>query len=363
MKLNDAAQLESIWEKAREVQSFNTKILLKVQDVPETQVELNDFRAALKNMIKSHNLDGIDFHVTWHHSINSTVALIDFLKTSFGYHFIIVISPHITALQGRDEDSRYNYEYLEMLRGDQIAWYSLNTYSPICQQTAVNALDMREYEDIINRGWPMQKIILGIDASIDHWDGFVFPTTLNLFLAAIRMRDVACFMGVSFWICMKCSHNAERSGEWMTSVNGIIPKCFKNPFETSAERYNAVFGMQTKTKPHGRGTEMFTMLEMIGLEPKKSEIRRMELVSARDHSFEERAVPPLSDIMPMHLKDYPLFSKKLKYISSSLIDKGSAAVANRVHSEAETEAKSPDEALMLSEFGTSSEAIETTDFN
>ena len=61
--------------------------------------EFEAYYVPLRDMIRRHNLDGLDLDVEEPMSLNGIIRLIDRLKTDFGPEFLITLAPVATALR------------------------------------------------------------------------------------------------------------------------------------------------------------------------------------------------------------------------------------------------------------------------
>lgn len=85
----------------------------------------------LHNLIRRHNLNGLDLDIEEETTLPDTLRLIDRLRADFGPEFIITLAPVATALlPGSPHLSgpAFDYRMLETLRGHEIAWYNTQFY-------------------------------------------------------------------------------------------------------------------------------------------------------------------------------------------------------------------------------------------
>ena len=69
------------------------------QRLDRSDVEFEAYYVPLRDMIRRHNLDGLDLDVEEPMSLNGIVRLIDRLRTDFGAEFLITLAPVATALR------------------------------------------------------------------------------------------------------------------------------------------------------------------------------------------------------------------------------------------------------------------------
>lgn len=83
-----------------------------------------EYYVPLRDMIRKLGLDGLDLDVEEKMSLGGIIRLIDRLKDDFGKDFLITLAPVATALWGERHLSGFDYEALEVMKGDSIAWYN-----------------------------------------------------------------------------------------------------------------------------------------------------------------------------------------------------------------------------------------------
>ncbi|KAI1258431.1 glycoside hydrolase family 18 protein [Xylariaceae sp. FL1019] len=148
----------------------------------------------LYEVIRDRGLDGLDLDVEEHMSLGGIVRLIDRLRADFGPKFIITLAPVAAALlDPRRNLSGFDYEALEVMRGDQIAWYNAQFY---CNWG--DASNPIMYEMCIRRGWSPAKVVVGLVTSPDNGSGFVPFEIIGPNLILLRRRFPS-FAGVMGW--------------------------------------------------------------------------------------------------------------------------------------------------------------------
>lgn len=166
-----------------------------------TRLDLDDakfeeYYLPLRDLIRDRGLDGLDLDVEEHMSLNGIIRLIDRLKSDFGTSFSITLAPVAAALMSdnpRHNLSGFSYEALEVMRGSQIEWYNAQFY---CGWG-----DMRKpdgYDILVARGWPPQKVVVGLVTNPDNGSGWVPFDVLGGVLTTLKMRYPT-FGGVMGW--------------------------------------------------------------------------------------------------------------------------------------------------------------------
>lgn len=172
----------------------------------------------LRDMIKKHNLNGLDLDVEEEMSLSGMIRLIDRLRSDFGQDFIITLAPVATALlPGQPHLSGFDYQQLERERGHEIAWYNAQFY---CGWG--DASTTLWYDAIIASGWRPEKVILGLITNPALGAGHVDLPQMNNVLAILRAKYPS-FGGVMGWEYFTAlpGHQA-RPWEWAANMAQTI---------------------------------------------------------------------------------------------------------------------------------------------
>ncbi|KAJ1329298.1 Glycosyl hydrolases family 18 [Microdochium nivale] len=173
----------------------------------------------LHALITERSLDGLDLDVEEHMSLAGIIRLIDRLRADFGPSFLITLAPVAAALlDSRRNLSGFDYEALEVMRGSQIAWYNAQFY---CGWGDASTPVM--YNMCLARGWPADKIVMGLVTTPANGAGWVPFEILGPNLQLIK-QSVPSFGGVMGWEYFNSKPgDAARPWEWaerMTSYLG-----------------------------------------------------------------------------------------------------------------------------------------------
>ncbi|KAI9898590.1 hypothetical protein N3K66_006950 [Trichothecium roseum] len=148
----------------------------------------------VRDMIRKRGLDGLDLDVEEEMSLGGVIRLIDRLRADFGPGFIITLAPVATALLDVTKNlSGFDYEALEVMRGKDIAWYNTQFY---CGWGDCSTPFM--YDLIASRGWPPEKVVVGLVTNPANGNGFVPWQPLGAVLTVLRGR-YGNFGGVMGW--------------------------------------------------------------------------------------------------------------------------------------------------------------------
>ncbi len=166
-----------------------------------TRLDLDDrtfelYYVPLRNLIRERGLDGLDLDVEEPMTLAGIIRLIDRLKADFGDGFIITLAPVAAALlSDRPEHnlSGFSYEALEVMRGNSIAWYNTQFYCGWGDLSKTDGFDF-----MVARGYPANKLVIGMVTNPGHGSGFVPFEMLQEVLITLKSRYPG-FGGVMGW--------------------------------------------------------------------------------------------------------------------------------------------------------------------
>lgn len=206
LTLNDHAPSDprytTMWAEMRIAQASDIKVLGMLggaakgsyMRLDQDQTTFEKYYGPLYDLIKERDLNGLDLDVEEEMSLGGIVRLIDRLRADFGPDFIITLAPVAAALLDPTRNlSGFDYEALEVMRGKQIAWYNTQFY---CGWGDASKPVM--YEMCIARGWPPEKVVVGLVTTPENGPGFVPFETLGPTLALLH-RQFPKFGGVMGW--------------------------------------------------------------------------------------------------------------------------------------------------------------------
>lgn len=148
----------------------------------------------LHDMIATYNLQGLDLDVEESMSLDGVIRLVDRLHADFGDDFVITLSPVASALQeGGGNLSGFNYFELEERRGDSISFYNAQFYSGFASATSTS-----DYEDIVDSGFPPEKVVMGLLTNSANGYGFVELNTTGSVIRELAAKYDD-FGGVAGW--------------------------------------------------------------------------------------------------------------------------------------------------------------------
>lgn len=172
----------------------------------------------LAELVRERGLDGLDLDVEEPMSLGGIVRLIDRLRADFGPDFLITLAPVAAALLDPEKNlSGFDYEQLEVLRGRDIAWYNTQFYCGWgdCSNTLM-------YEMMLAKGWPVEKIVIGLVTNPENGNGWVPWEILANVLVALAIRYPR-FGGVMGWEYFNSLPGGkERPWEWAQTMTALL---------------------------------------------------------------------------------------------------------------------------------------------
>lgn len=226
-------RFQGLWAETRVLQASGVKVLGMLGgaakgsyarlDGPEAQFER--YYAPLRTMIRNRALDGLDLDVEEEMSLAGVIRLIDRLRADFGPAFTITMAPVAAALLDPQANlSGFDYEALEVMRGREIAWYNAQFY---CGWGDCTSPLM--YDAIVRRGWPADKVVLGLVTNPANGSGFVPMVPVSAVLAELLTRYPN-FAGVMGWEYFNSMPGGRaRPWEWAARMTGVLRRHLLKP--------------------------------------------------------------------------------------------------------------------------------------
>ncbi|KAI9761378.1 MAG: hypothetical protein M4579_001028 [Chaenotheca gracillima] len=222
----NSPRFEQLWDEVLVLQDVGVKVLGMLGGaakgsfarLDQSDAEFEAYYVPLRDMIRTHQLQGLDLDVEEKMSLRGIMRLIDRLKVDFGEDFIVTLAPVATALQRGKHISGFDYEALEVMRGGKIAWYNTQFY---CGWGTM-ALTM-PYDLIVAAGWLPEKVVAGVSTSPENADGYVPLEILTPVLRILRHRYPT-FGGVMGWEYFRSlPGGVERPWEWAGVMSKTLP--------------------------------------------------------------------------------------------------------------------------------------------
>ena len=219
-------RFDVLWAELRVLQASGVRVLGMLGGAaPGTFTRLDGsdaqfeaYYAPLRDLVRQRSLDGLDLDVEENMSLGGVIRLIDRLRADFGPGFIITLAPVAMAMLDAEKNlSGFDYEALEVLRGREIAWYNVQFY---CNWG--DASNTYMYDLMLGKGWPPEKLVIGLVTNPANGAGFVPWHMLSVVLAMLRRRHQN-FGGVMGWEYFNgLPGGAERPWEWARDMTSVL---------------------------------------------------------------------------------------------------------------------------------------------
>ncbi|KAH9827816.1 glycoside hydrolase family 18 protein [Teratosphaeria destructans] len=226
----DHERFNTLWREVAWAQASGIKVLGMLGGAAKGSFErLDGFDTArfesyycpLRDMLRKHNLDGIDLDIEEDYSLFAVYRLIDRLRADFGPAFLITLAPVATALlvgQPHLSGKEFDYRILERERGHQIAWYNTQFYNGWGDMSTPFW-----FETVVATGWRPERVVIGLLTNPGNGgSGYVPHPQVDGVLCAIRARHptVGGVMGWEYFNSLPGGH--ERPWEWAARMSNIM---------------------------------------------------------------------------------------------------------------------------------------------
>jgi chitinase len=195
------SKFTELWDETRTLQDHGVKVMGMLGGAARGSFLKLDGDAAsfeafyqpLREMVLFAQLDGLDLDVEEAMSLGGIIRLVDQLRHDFGHEFIITLAPVAPGMRGAQNLHGFDMEVLEKGLGRHISWYNTQFY---CGWGNMGASE--DYEGILRRGWPAEKIVVGLVTNPANGAGWVPDEPLRIVLKAL-IRRYPKFGGVMGW--------------------------------------------------------------------------------------------------------------------------------------------------------------------
>lgn len=219
-------RFDTLWSELRALQGAGIKVMGMLGGAAAgtyarlgaDEATFERYYAPLRDLVRQRGLDGLDLDVEEKMSLAAVVRLIDRIRSDFGPAFTISLAPVAAALlDPRANLSGFDYEALEVMRGRDIAFYNAQFY---CGWGS--AEDSVMYQYILAKGWPAEKVVVGLVTNPANGAGFVEWAKLAPVLMGLA-GGVTGFGGVMGWEYFNSLPGGrERPWEWAGMMGGIL---------------------------------------------------------------------------------------------------------------------------------------------
>ncbi|KAF5675640.1 chitinase [Fusarium heterosporum] len=217
---------QTMWAELRVLQASGVKVMGMLGGackgsyarLDADQETFDRFYGPVRDMIRERGLDGLDLDVEEEMSLGGIVRLIDRLRSDFGPTFLITLAPvAMSLLDFKKNLSGFDYEALEVMRGRDIAWYNTQFYCGWgdCSNPLM-------YDLMVRKGWPPEKIVIGLVTNPENGGGYVPMNPLNMVLTTLRGRYGA-FGGIMGWEYFNSLPGGkDRPWEWAKEMTKLL---------------------------------------------------------------------------------------------------------------------------------------------
>ncbi|CAJ0552065.1 Ff.00g060440.m01.CDS01 [Fusarium sp. VM40] len=217
---------QTMWAELRILQASGVKVMGMLGGackgsyvrLDADQETFDRFYGPVRDMIRERGLDGLDLDVEEEMSLGGIVRLIDRLRSDFGPTFLITLAPvAMSLLDFKKNLSGFDYEALEVMRGRDIAWYNTQFY---CGWGDCSNPFM--YDMMVRKGWPPEKIVIGLVTNSENGSGYVPMNPLSMVLATLRGR-YGSFGGIMGWEYFNSLPGGkDRPWEWAREMTKML---------------------------------------------------------------------------------------------------------------------------------------------
>jgi hypothetical protein len=189
----------TMWQEVATLQSYGVTVRMMLGGAAQGSYadlfsEWATFYPILQQTLQQYKLNGIDLDIEEDVSLAHAEGLIGKLSTDFGSQFLITMSPVASALWGGANLSGFSYsELYQSSAGPKIAWFNGQFYSGFATLASTT-----NYEQVINAGYPPDKIVGGMIANSADGSGFVSIGTVAKTVNAL-VTQYPTFGGVAAW--------------------------------------------------------------------------------------------------------------------------------------------------------------------
>ncbi|KAM0280467.1 hypothetical protein ACHAQH_004046 [Verticillium albo-atrum] len=218
-------RFQTLWAELRVLQASGVKVMGMLggaakgsyTKLDRDQATFERYWAPVRDLIRERELDGIDLDVEEYMSIEGMMRLLDRIRADFGPKFLISMAPVAAAMLDPERNlSGFDYEMLELLKGDHIDWYNCQFYNGWGDGS-----NSFMYEMMLAKGWPQKKIVIGLLTSHENGNGWVPWESLGAVLLRLRSRYRE-FGGVMGWEYFNGLPDKDRPWEWCRWMTTMV---------------------------------------------------------------------------------------------------------------------------------------------
>jgi|HubBroStandDraft_1064217.scaffolds.fasta_scaffold00404_15 chitinase len=189
----------TMWQEVATLQSYGVTVRMMLGGAAQGSYadlfsQWSTFYPILQQTLQQYNLNGIDLDIEEDVTLANAEMLIEQLNTDFGSKFLITMAPVASALWGGANLSGFSYPDLYASpAGPMIAWFNGQFYSGFATLSSP-----ADYEEVVNYGYPADKIVAGMIANSADGSGYVGMKTVSNTVKSL-VTDYTHFGGVFAW--------------------------------------------------------------------------------------------------------------------------------------------------------------------
>ncbi|KUJ13725.1 glycoside hydrolase [Mollisia scopiformis] len=215
IRLNDHSfdwdEYSRTWQEVKALQNHGVKVMAMLggaaagtfKHLNGSEEEFYSYYHPLKKLLIEHQLDGLDLNIEESVPLAVPIRLLNALHRDMGPHFILTMSPIASALlspantdQNLSGFSYFDLDAFATIPGSEtklISWYNAQFYGNFPRGPPL-------YEQVMEAGWPAERIVMGVLDSPDDGppNGFLLMRDLRMRIAALK-RKWRDFGGVAGW--------------------------------------------------------------------------------------------------------------------------------------------------------------------
>lgn len=213
---------DQMWAEVPQVKQHDVKVMGMLGGAAQgsfrcldgDQEKFERYYRPLLNVIRRHELDGLDLDVEEETSLPGIIRLIDRLKLDLGDAFIITLAPVAAALLGIGNLSGFDYRQLEQERASKISWYNAQFYNGWGP-----AEDPRMYAAIVAQGWSPQRVVYGLLTNPGNGSQGYVPLEKIGPILGVLVQQFPNFGGVMGWEYFNSlPGNREEPWQWAAAM-------------------------------------------------------------------------------------------------------------------------------------------------
>ncbi|TBU27847.1 endo-beta-N-acetylglucosaminidase [Dichomitus squalens] len=252
---------DPMWPELAQLQGNGTKVIGMLGGAAAGTYDclvdslFDTYYPALKDVITTYKLDGIDLDVEQSVSLETITHLIQTLKADFGDDFIITLAPVASALTEGGNLSGFDYIQLEHNIGDLISWYNAQFYSGFG-----TFFPDDQYIDIVNydQGIDPPRLTALVLTNPSNGGGYVSPDNVVTSIHELMDQYGTDWGGVGGWEYFNSLPDSSQPWEWPIMMKNAMEEQ-KTKMEADARTKELAARREAEAQP-GAWSRLFSRL-------------------------------------------------------------------------------------------------------